>query len=60
MTKNKTRKQIAQEYGVSRRTFYRMLKRADLTLPPGMITPEFQKKIYNHFGKPAARQATDE
>jgi len=52
MPKSKTRKQMAKEFGVSRRTFYSMLKEADLLPPRGLITPIFQKKIYNHFGYP--------
>lgn len=58
MQKNKTREELAKEYGVSRRTFYSMLKRANLIPPPGLITPAFQKKIYEQFGNPASNKPT--
>jgi DNA-binding XRE family transcriptional regulator len=54
---SKTRKQMAREYGVSRRTFYNMLKEADLEIPRGLITPKYQKKIYQKFGKPAQQKS---
>jgi len=60
MPKSKTRKQMAKEFGVSRRTFYRMLKKADLIPPPGMVTPEFQEKIYKHFGRPATHKQSED
>jgi hypothetical protein len=52
MQKAKTRMQQANEYGVSYRTFLRWLKREKLDLPKGLITPNFQKKIYDKFGNP--------
>jgi DNA-binding XRE family transcriptional regulator len=56
--KNKTRKQMAREYGVSRKTFYTMLKETKIELPPGLITPKYQKQIYKIFGKPASQKST--
>lgn len=53
MGKYKTRRQMADEYGVSRRTFYKMVKKADFTLSRGLITPKEQEKIYKAFGNPA-------
>jgi predicted DNA-binding protein (UPF0251 family) len=53
MSKAKTRKQMAREYGVNRRTFYRMLKRADIKVSHGLITPEEQREIYSKLGDPA-------
>lgn len=55
MYKSKTRQEIANEYGVNRKTFYKMLKRADLNIPSGLITPASQKTIYDHFGHPYER-----
>lgn len=52
MLKCKTRTQMAAEYGVSRRTFYNMLNREGLVMPPGKVTPAFQEKIYKQFGYP--------
>lgn len=47
---------MAEEYGVSRRTFYTMLKESNLNIPPGLITPSCQKKIYEEFGYPASEK----
>lgn len=54
MFKNKSRREMAAEYGVSARTFSRMLEKSNIILPPGFITPKFQKKIYEQFGDPAS------
>lgn len=43
---------MAKEYGVDRKTFYLMLKRMDVSIPPGLILPKFQELIYNQLGKP--------
>lgn len=43
---------MAKEYGVDRKTFYRMLKRMDICIPSGLIVPKDQEMIYDHFGKP--------
>ncbi len=56
MGKYKTRSEMANEYGVSRRTFYEMIKEADFTLSRGLITPKEQEKIYKAFGDPAERK----
>jgi len=55
-TKNtcaKTRKQLADEYGISVRTLNRRLYRYGIKPPPGLILPAWQKKIYKLLGNPA-------
>jgi transposase len=51
----KSRQEIANEFGISVRTLYRWLKRADISLPQGLVTPKFQEEIYAHFGNPYPR-----
>ncbi|MFK7946627.1 MAG: hypothetical protein AB8G11_03480 [Saprospiraceae bacterium] len=48
----KTREEFANEYQVKPRTFRRWLKRANIILPKGYITPKYQELIYDTFGNP--------
>ena len=48
----KTRKQIAEEYGICRRTFNRWVKKYNIGLTNGLITPLEQEKIYKILEKP--------
>jgi len=48
----KTRSQIATEYNVCPRTLRRWLKRNGITLPPGLIFPKDQSRIYQALGPP--------
>ena len=48
----KTRQQIADEFGINRKTLERMLKRADIVLPSGNVSLKNQQCIYNYFGMP--------
>jgi hypothetical protein len=48
----KTRQQLAAEYGLHRNTFTRRLKRAGIQLPPGLVYPKEQQKIYEILGAP--------
>jgi len=48
----KTRLQIAEEYGISRRTLYRLLKRYKIDLPAGVLPPEAVQRIYQELGRP--------
>lgn len=48
----KTREEIATEYEVTTRTFRRWLKRANIQLPSGYLTPKYQQLIYDTFGFP--------
>jgi hypothetical protein len=50
--KAKTREEVACEYGVSARTFYRWLKRDNLLLPRGLIKPFHLQIIYSNYGIP--------
>ncbi len=48
----KTRKQMADEFGVSERTFRRYLKKYSIELPSGNILPKYQRLIYDTLGNP--------
>ena len=48
----KTRQEIADEYGIGRKTFYRWMKKAGLQVTNGLLSPLEIKLIYNTFGKP--------
>ena len=50
--KVKTRQQLAAEYGLHRNTFMRRLKKSGVHLPPGLIYPKHQEKIYEALGAP--------
>jgi predicted DNA-binding protein (UPF0251 family) len=52
MSKEKTRQEMAEEYGVCRKTFYTMLKKAGIKLTSGLLTPKEQKEIYRKLGDP--------
>lgn len=53
----KTRQQIANEYGVDRKTFNHWLKRAELNVPAGIICPLVTESIYKAFGYPKTKQS---
>ena len=49
----KTRRQVAAEYGISRRTFYNWLKDSQIKLSQRkLITPKELEQIYATFGRP--------
>lgn len=48
----KTREQLAEEYGISRKTLYSWLKNAGIKLKKRLLTPKEQETIYNTFGNP--------
>ena len=48
----KTRKEIAQEYGISTKTLYRWLTKHEIDLPSGLILPKHQISIYQKLGYP--------
>ncbi len=48
----KTRQQMADEYHISRKTFYNRLKKEEIQLKKGLILPKEQKVIYEKLGKP--------
>jgi transposase-like protein len=55
MDKAKTRQQLADEYGVNRKTLYRWLKRKKINFDGGLLTPTEQTMIYDTFGAPATK-----
>ena len=50
--KARTRLQLANLYGVDRKTFSRWLKKRKLNIPKGLICPKHQEKIFAEFGIP--------
>ena len=51
MMKLKTRQEIAQAYGINRRTLSRKLKAAGIKLKKGLVNEEGLKKIQSVLGK---------
>jgi len=45
MTQLKTRQQVADEIGISRKTLYRWLKKWNVKLTSGLLCPKSQKFI---------------
>ncbi len=50
--KPKTRQEIADAYGISRKTFQRWLKKKNITLDAGLIKRPDLELIYQTFGLP--------
>ena len=50
--KAKTRQEVASEYGIDRKTFYRWLKKNDLKVSTGLLLPSDLEQIYGVFGTP--------
>lgn len=48
----KTRKQIADEYGISTITLRRRLKKLKVPLPSGNLLPAHQRLVYERLGYP--------
>lgn len=48
----KTKKQMAEEYGVCIKTFNQMLERNELLIYRRLITPKEQEQIYEKLGNP--------
>lgn len=49
----KTRSQIADEYGICRKTLYNWCKSEGIVLPNGLLNYNIQQKIYRAFGEPS-------
>ncbi len=49
---SKYRSELATEYGISVRTLYRWMKKANLDIPHGLIDPYHLRIIYKKFGPP--------
>ena len=52
LLKPKTRKQLAEEYGIDRKTLYLWLKHLNLPVKGGMLTPRCLEMIYGEIGYP--------
>lgn len=52
MAKVKTRSQLADEYGICRKTLYNWLTSKKIIVSRGHLTPHDQKTIYDEFGPP--------
>ncbi|HPM86331.1 MAG TPA: helix-turn-helix domain-containing protein [Bacteroidales bacterium] len=50
--RSKYRYELALEYGISVRTIYRWMKKANFNIPHGLIDPYHLRKIYKEFGNP--------
>ena len=48
----KTRKEIAQEYGISPKTLQRWLVKHKIKIGTGLVIPKDQLRIYQKFGFP--------
>jgi len=48
----KTRRQLANEFGMHVNTLMRKLKREGVELPKGLVCPKEQRRIYELFGNP--------
>jgi hypothetical protein len=52
----KTKQQMADEYGVCRKTFNRLLLKKRIKLDRGLISPRDQLTIYDKLGTPSSIQ----
>jgi len=50
----KSKQQMADEYGVCRKTFNKLLKKEHINLKRGVILPREQQNIYNKLGIPSS------
>ena len=48
----KTKQQMADEYGVCRKTFNKLLEKKQIKLDRGVISPRDQLHIYRELGPP--------
>ncbi len=52
INKVRSRQEIADEYGISTKTLSRWLKKKNLDISSGFVTPKEQNQIYEVFGEP--------
>jgi hypothetical protein len=52
----KTKQQLADEYGVCRKTFNKLLQKKQIKLERGLISPKDQLNIYDKLGIPNSIQ----
>jgi DNA-binding transcriptional regulator LsrR (DeoR family) len=48
----KTRQQIAEEFGISAKSLIKKIEKFEISLPNGLVSIEWQKKIYESLGYP--------
>ena len=48
----KSRKELAGEYGIDRKTLAKILKQRQIELPPGLLSPEWVERVYDALGHP--------
>jgi hypothetical protein len=48
----KTRQEIADEYHIGIKPFMKKLAKEKIKLPPGRVSPKYQKRIYEALGYP--------
>jgi len=56
LSRAKTRLELAEEYGISRRTLTRRLKALNIQIPSGRFAPADLKRIYQALGEPPYRK----
>lgn len=54
----KTRQQMADEYGICRKTFNKLLQKKKIVLDRGLIYPKDQESIYKELGIPERSQSS--
>lgn len=54
--KAKSRQELAEEYGISPKTFSRWLKKENIEIVPGLLTIKEQELIYATFGRPLSKK----
>ena len=56
MPPTKTRQELASELGISYTTLYRWLKKNQIDLPSGLISPQNVQEIYQKLGFPIPKE----
>lgn len=54
--KPKTRTELAQEFGIDRKTLYNWLTKLDLPETRGLLSPRCLKIIYKEYGYPKPKK----
>jgi hypothetical protein len=52
----KTKQQMADEYGICRKTFNKLLLKKNLIIERGLICPRDQLRIYDVLGEPSRQE----
>ena len=54
-----TRQQLANLFGVDRKTFYRWLVKRNIEIPTGLISPKDQEIIFEKLGYPTEKEPSE-